>query len=439
MSKAKVIHKDGLFVRKDKSRSSEWVRIIPCGEEFEFYEEYKGWLKVVDGWVVCSDVYIKPTEVTAGGSGGAGVSSWNDLTDKPFGEETTTIEWDGNTEGLVNVPTTPYFKVSDLAPAYEEIIGGTVVVVVNPNGEFETPLTSENVIVFSEHIYGNEAFMVATAPTEFDGVVVDEPGIYFAKADDIDVHLKSLTWSKVKTIDTKFIQEEYHGTVAKTVVVNWNGQIDGRDTFKRNAMDYYKVSDEVIPFSDAIVDGSSKFSNSEIFDEGVTKGVNCYAVGSTAAIVVTKEGPCSVQTSDDNVNTSFTAPSTGVYFMKQPSRYVDVAAIFVEDTVTTSKSMPNTVVTIVVDDNYNVESVSMSTEKIAELIKAGCVVIAHIPMFGVFAPFNVCSQTSSNRPFVICRTLIDDTRSMYVGGYYSGSKSADVWEYRETELAIVEK
>ena len=66
MSKAKVIHKDGLFVRKDKSRSSEWVRIIPCGEEFEFYEEYNGWLKVADGWVVCNDVYIKPVEVTGG-------------------------------------------------------------------------------------------------------------------------------------------------------------------------------------------------------------------------------------------------------------------------------------------------------------------------------------------------------------------------------------
>lgn len=67
MSKAKVIHKDGLFVRKDKSRSSEWVRIIPCGEEFEFYEEYKGWLKVADGWVVCNDCYIQPVEVTGGG------------------------------------------------------------------------------------------------------------------------------------------------------------------------------------------------------------------------------------------------------------------------------------------------------------------------------------------------------------------------------------
>ena len=78
MSKAKVIHKDGLFVRKDKSRSSEWVRIIPCGEEFEFYEEYNGWLKVADGWVVCNDVYIRPTEVTAGG-GGAGLGSSTDI------------------------------------------------------------------------------------------------------------------------------------------------------------------------------------------------------------------------------------------------------------------------------------------------------------------------------------------------------------------------
>lgn len=85
MSKAKVIHKDGLFVRKDKSRSSEWVRIIPCGEEFEFYEEYKGWLKVADGWVVCSDTYIQPVEV----KGGAG--SWNDLEDKPFDSVSTEI------------------------------------------------------------------------------------------------------------------------------------------------------------------------------------------------------------------------------------------------------------------------------------------------------------------------------------------------------------
>ena len=305
MSKAKVIHKDGLFVRKDKSRSSEWVRIIPCGEEFEFYEEYKGWLKVVDGWVVCSDVYIKPTEVTAGGSGGA--SSWNDLTDKPFGENKAVVEWDGNTEGLTQDPMGfPMYKVSDLTPAYEEVLGGTHVF-CDSDGEFETPITRENVHIINEHIYGSDPFFVVTEPTEFDDVDFDEPGIYFLKVDDTGAYVKSLTWSEVKTIDPKFL------------------------------------------------------SNIE-----------------------------------------------------------------------------NTVVTIEIDDNYNVVSASMSTEDIAKLIEAGHTVIAHVPSSGIYAPFNVLSMTTSRRPYVFCHTLSDSAKTATVGGYYSGSKSADVWEYRETELAIVE-
>lgn len=40
------------------------------------------------------------------------VVSWNDLTDKPFGETGIKIEWDGNTEGLVNA-FGDYYKVSD--------------------------------------------------------------------------------------------------------------------------------------------------------------------------------------------------------------------------------------------------------------------------------------------------------------------------------------
>lgn len=64
------------------------------------------------------------------GGGSGGVSSWNDLTDKPFGEVVETIEpitWDGNAEGLLEV--TPegfdygvrFYKVSDRIFSFEQL------------------------------------------------------------------------------------------------------------------------------------------------------------------------------------------------------------------------------------------------------------------------------------------------------------------------------
>ena len=61
--------------------------------------------------------------------GGGGASSWNDLDDKPFGEETTygdTLTWDGNTEGLYGLDLqsageNTHFLVSEITPTYEEI------------------------------------------------------------------------------------------------------------------------------------------------------------------------------------------------------------------------------------------------------------------------------------------------------------------------------
>ena len=58
----------------------------------------------------------------SGGTGG--VTSWNDLEDKPFGDESTggdTLTWDGNTDGLICVPHPYYedyklYKISDSVP-----------------------------------------------------------------------------------------------------------------------------------------------------------------------------------------------------------------------------------------------------------------------------------------------------------------------------------
>lgn len=73
--------------------------------------------------------YITKDDIPEG-SGGA--SSWNDLKDKPFGEETVVVNeplnitWDGNTEGLVSIADTPFYKVSDLVLTDEQIKTATI-------------------------------------------------------------------------------------------------------------------------------------------------------------------------------------------------------------------------------------------------------------------------------------------------------------------------
>ena len=54
---------------------------------------------------------------------------WNDITDKPFGEETLEpITWDGNVEGLVTTHrgSLTYAKVSDNPLTKEELLGATI-------------------------------------------------------------------------------------------------------------------------------------------------------------------------------------------------------------------------------------------------------------------------------------------------------------------------
>lgn len=62
----------------------------------------------------------------------SGPISWNDLLDRPFGEEGSrvVIEWDGNIEGRDQIMSggepQPFYKVSDLTPTMDELIGEIV-------------------------------------------------------------------------------------------------------------------------------------------------------------------------------------------------------------------------------------------------------------------------------------------------------------------------
>lgn len=159
-------------------------------------------------------------------AGTGGASSWNDLTDKPFYEETETVNeplnitWDGNTDGLVSVMDI-YYKVSDLVLTDEQI--RTVTIFVN-GGE---PLTgaqyyeklNDNISIIGTEV---SAAFVNVDNAEFNGVVFPKAGIYAMSVPGMVV--SSLTTTEpieqtktvVKKIDEKFLPNAGGGVIVFT-------------------------------------------------------------------------------------------------------------------------------------------------------------------------------------------------------------------------------
>ena len=161
------------------------------------------------------------------GEGGSGVVSWNDLTDKPFGEEGSgaVIEWDGNTEGMeILLPfgegTDETVKLSGHTPTPDDLIGGNITMVMD--GEATSiELTPETVEMFKEgqreavdaFFFGDYAFIAYSDTfTSMSGkeVTVPGPGIYSSLPDMGAMgYLAHLSYGSttIKTIDEKFIPD----------------------------------------------------------------------------------------------------------------------------------------------------------------------------------------------------------------------------------------
>lgn len=119
-----------------------------------------------------------------------GVSSWNDLTDRPVVMAGTpdTLTWDRNTEGLVCVRNGDLaaYKVSDAVPSIEDCASGATMVVSGWDGGDEAAeLSAEDIVSLADGlvIIGN-ALAVPDAAlnvehAELEGVVFTEPGTYF--------------------------------------------------------------------------------------------------------------------------------------------------------------------------------------------------------------------------------------------------------------------
>ena len=135
--------------------------------------------------------------------------SWDDLTDKPFGEEGSgaTIEWDGNTEGRESFTRNlygndyQYYKVSDLTPSESEVIGGSG---TGTNGN--TVKTTESMIMDVSDIADSYSISNAIVIVKSDSSG-HQPGIYFGKVNS--AHIKELTYGSytIKQLDEKFIPD----------------------------------------------------------------------------------------------------------------------------------------------------------------------------------------------------------------------------------------
>ena len=150
---------------------------------------------------------------------GGGVSSWNDLTDKPFYEETTTVggdtlTWDGNTEGLATVGGM-FFLVSEQCPTLADMPNGFIE--RTSNGMEQTWSKEQLQVVFEESgICAGEAVFIVYQDnfTIEDFVTFPKAGIYFVSAEG---YADSLTipgytgfateQTVVKPIDTKYLPE----------------------------------------------------------------------------------------------------------------------------------------------------------------------------------------------------------------------------------------
>lgn len=174
-----------------------------------------------------------PTEVTnAIETGGIG---WTE-------GDSTTIEWDGDTSGLVSVADS-LFKVANYTAVTKEDLICCIISVQNDDNH-PTPFAVEEDDIYDSTI--PHAIMVSdyvlfvSEPTSYGPYNFEESGIYFAKGDD--TYASSLTYTTNKTIhkiDTKYLPEKGFVKIDEDVSVQ-----DVIDIINSGGIPYLRLSSD---------------------------------------------------------------------------------------------------------------------------------------------------------------------------------------------------
>ena len=266
--------------------------------------------------------------------------------------EPVNITWDGNTEGKTSVTlnaNTAFYRISSDTPTAEQLIGGQMTLVDGSTIE----LTDESVDFKDDVIRVSEVCMIVLKEGTYKGIEFPLIGTYFIRLynDELKQYLyaTSLT-SPGRNVQIK-IPEKYLDVVTKqefntvrakaitalttantanskattasttadtatdaiqkasllTFSFTFDKVTSGRETFRYNGFDYYKISDfnvkeaSVISFDVTSADGK-KSTYKEV-------GYNCVKYGDF--IIVNSPGNCHFEISGTTIN--FTAPSAGLY------------------------------------------------------------------------------------------------------------------------------
>ena len=207
-------------------------------------------------------------------SGGA--SSWNDLSDKPFYEETTTVggdtlTWDGNTEGLEKFggDTGICYRVSDNCPSITDLSNGGSIAMAEGNTKIDVALADCSINDLGDGAFSiqySSFVLVYVIPIDYDEAGIKK-GIYLnGLVTSFTIHGYTgfeTTTTVVKPIETKYLPEhlQFGETVAKGDTLTWDCNTEGLEVKKFEGMTitHAKVSDEFIPIS-AIAGGKVTFS-----------------------------------------------------------------------------------------------------------------------------------------------------------------------------------
>ncbi len=175
--------------------------------------------------------------------------SWNDLEDRPFGEETTTVggdtlTWDGNTEGLLAPPElgSVYFKFSDAVPSLEEVKKGAVIT----TSDGKTTNFDESQLIDLGHAYGYEGVLIfPTADLTVPGVYLFNTGSVYVTSLTIPGYTGfETTTTVVKPIETKYLPEHLQfGEEKAFEPIVWDGNTEGLETFYDGS--YVKIASYV--------------------------------------------------------------------------------------------------------------------------------------------------------------------------------------------------
>ena len=206
------------------------------------------------------DIEDKPN--FSGGGGGGGVSgpvSWNDLSDRPFGEEITpeqTITYDGSLDGYEYVEVEPelrpgqyYVKLSDSTPEPDAFIGATTKAYVS--GKIQEFLVSPDSLINASGAYIiGEAFILIPVSGVW-GLSAGVWGITQITDGEAMVYSVELTipgTTIIHTLDPKYLPDSVKLTVATTEKfrIEYDGNPDGREKVETNEYVYLKVSDEYL-------------------------------------------------------------------------------------------------------------------------------------------------------------------------------------------------